>query len=79
MDAASTMYSRQMGEPLEYLYPAYSDTHKMMRVQYIRMAQNFPIENSEEKKMAVGEKFSINIKKTCYMYLMSSQPESSPE
>lgn len=75
-DAAAIMYSRQMGTPLEYSYDAYSETHKKMRAKFIEMAESYPIESTEEKKMEVAEKFTTDMQKGCLMYLKASQRES---
>lgn len=79
MDAASIMYSRQMGTPLEYLYDAYSDTHKKMRGQFIQMAKSYPVESSEERKMAVVDQFNKDMQRGCLLYLKAVQPESVAE
>lgn len=79
MDAAAIMYSRQMGTPLSYAYEAYSDTHAKMRERVSKMAEDYPIESTKEKKMAVADKFTKDMHRGCFLYLKTSQPESFAE
>lgn len=79
MDAAAIMYSRQMGTPLSYAYEAYSDIHEKMREKFTKMAEDYPIESTKEKKMAVADKFTNDMHRGCFLYLKVAQPESFAE
>ena len=77
-DAALTMLSRQKGTPLSYPYDNVdppSETQKKVRVWLVGYAETYPIESTEEKKMAVADKFSKDMQRGCLQYLKLVKPE----
>ncbi|MCD5970799.1 hypothetical protein [Pseudomonas quasicaspiana] len=80
MDAAAVMLSRQSGNPLSYpddeRTPP-SDTQIKVREKFILLAGTFPIETTEEKKMAAVDKFSKEMRSGCLRYLKIVMPEEA--
>ncbi|WP_156355219.1 hypothetical protein [Pseudomonas endophytica] len=82
LDAAAIMYSRQMGKPLSYPsdeYSAPSASQKEIRVKFLQLAETYPIESTEDKKMAVADKFSRDMRAGCLQYIKVSRPQSFAE
>ena len=77
-DAAAIMFSRQMGTPLSYpddeIRPP-SEQAKNVRSEFVRYAESYPIESTEEKKMAVADKFSKDMRRGCLLYINLTRPE----
>ncbi|MFP3518679.1 hypothetical protein SB766_21085 [Pseudomonas sp. SIMBA_077] len=48
-------------------------------MKFLQLAEAYPIESSEEKKMAVADTFSRDMRAGCFQYIKVSRPESFAE
>ncbi|WP_148561520.1 hypothetical protein [Pseudomonas psychrophila] len=79
LDAVSIMLGRQENRPPTFVYDEYyepSDATRQMRDVFERDAETYPIEETEEKKLAAAEKFGNNVKGRCFKAYIERVPQS---
>jgi len=73
------MLGRQENRPPTFVYDQYyepSDATRQMREVFERDAETYPIEETEEKKLAAAEKFGNNVKGRCFKAYIERVPQS---